>query len=154
MAAKGHNLGKNGSAKVVCGAGTINLSAHGNSTDLDYNADDHEATAYGDLNHNFLAGLTNATLSFSGWWAGSSAASDADNAAATCLHKLVGDPGACGTEFWFAPAGSTSGSLSYAACVNLQSLQISTPADSIITMSLNFTMRSGSLSACSDSVWA
>jgi hypothetical protein len=153
MAATGHSIGKDGSARLVCGAGTLTLTEHGNSCDIDFNADDHEATAYGDVNHTFLTGLTNATISYSGWWAGSAPAASIDNSVATCLHGLMGTTG-CTPVFWFAPAGSTSGSLCYAACVNLQSLQTSFPADSITTMSLNFTMRSGSLSACENSDWS
>lgn len=152
MAATGHIIGKDGSGMIRTTTGSIVLTGHGNSCDIDFNADDHEATAYLDKNHNFLTGLTNATISYSGWWAGSAPASGIDNSVATCLHKLVGTTTE-NPEFWFAPAGSSSGSLCYAASMNLQSLQVSFPADSITTMALNFTMRAGSLTACENSVW-
>jgi len=137
----------------VCGAGTIDLSAHGNSVDIDFNADDLEATAFGDTSHTFLQGLTNFTFSYNGWWSGSHATEVSDSEAA-CLQALVGNSSACAPMIWVSPAGSTAGSLCYVACVNVQATPIGIPADNIATMNANFTARAGSLTACADSIWA
>jgi hypothetical protein len=113
MGAKGHNHTKNASVRLVGAGGNIDLSGHGNSVDIDYNADDLEATAYGDQSHTFLAGLTNYSITYSGWWAGSHATAVADSVAA-CVFNAVG----ASTDtsiIWISPAGSTAGSLSGSA---------------------------------------
>lgn len=153
MAATGHLHTKDASVKVVCGGGTITLTGHGNSVDIDLTADDLEATAFGDTSHTYLQGLTVHSISYSGWWAGSDT-SDVSDSAAACLRALVGDSSACTPVFWVAPAGSTAGSLSYVACVNVQGLPHSFPSDGIATMNATFTARAGSLTACADSIWA
>jgi hypothetical protein len=151
MGAVGHNHTKNCSVRIWTAGGSINISTHGNSVDIDYNADDLEATAYGDQAHTFLAGLTNYSITYSGWWAGSHATAVADSVAA-CLFNAV----AASTNtsmIQVAPAGSSAGSLSYVACVNFQAFPVSLPSDNIATMSFTCTPRSGSLSSCADSVW-
>ena len=153
MAATGHIHPKNASVKIVCGAGTINLSAHGNNTDIENNADDLEATAYNDTAHTFLQGLTNFSISYSGWWSGSHATNVSDSEAA-CMHSLIHNSAACAPVFWISPAGSAAGSLYYVACVNVQAAPIGIPADGIATMNATFTARAGSLTACADSIWA
>jgi len=153
MSATGHLHPKNASVKVVCGAGSIAMSAHGNSVDIDFNADDLECSAYGDTSHTFIQGLTNFTLSYNGWWAGSHATNVSDSTAA-CLMALVGNSAACAPMIWVSPAGSAAGSLCYVACVNVQATPISIPTDNIATMNAQFTARAGSLTACADSIWA
>jgi len=153
MAATGHIHSKNASVKVVCGAGALSLSAHGNSVDIDYNADDIECSAYGDTSHTFIQGLTNFTYSYNGWWAGSHATEVGDSIAA-CLMALVGNSSACVPVIWVSPAGSTAGSLCYVACVNVQATPMSVPTDGIATMNANFTARAGSITACADSDWS
>ena len=152
MAATGHLHPKNASVKVVCGAGTVNLSAHGNNTDIEHSADDLEATAYNDTTHTFLAGLTNYSISYSGWWSGSHA-TDVSNSEAACLHSLVYNSAACHPMFWMSPAGSTAGSICYVACVYVQAAPIGLPSDGIATMNATFTARAGCLVACPDSIW-
>jgi hypothetical protein len=148
MSATGHNFTKDASVRITVIGGTeINLTAHGNSVDIDYNADDLEATAYGDSAHTFLQGLTNYSFNYSGWWAGSHA-SDVTNSVAACVFNLVQKSSASQAMFWISPAGSTAGSLGYAACVNVQAFPMSFPADNIATMAITCTPRSGSLSAC------
>jgi hypothetical protein len=153
MSATGHIHSKNASVKVVCGAGDIILSAHGNSVDVDYNADDIECSAFGDSSHTFIQGLTNGTFSYNGWWAGSDT-TDVSDSVAACLMALVGNSSACTAMFWLSPAGSAAGSLCYVGCVNVQATPISVPTDGIATMNANFTMRAGSITACADSVWS
>lgn len=152
MSQTGHIHPKDASVKIVCGAGSIALSAHGNSTDITNTADDLEATAYGDTSHTFIDGLTTFTFDFGGWWAGSHA-TDTGNSTAACLGALVGNSSACVPVFWISPAGSTSGSICYVACVNVQSAPMSFPADGIATMNATFTARAGSLTACANSIW-
>jgi hypothetical protein len=147
MAQTGHSFSKDLSARLICGAGTIDLSAHGNNCDIDFNSDDLEATAYGDQSHTFLQGLTNFTFNYSGWWSGSHA-TDVSNSVAACVHSLVYNSSACTPFLQINPAGSTAGSLSYAACVNVQATPVGFPAENIATMSINFTARAGSLTAC------
>jgi len=144
MAATGHIHSKNASVIVKCGPGNIILSAHGNSVDIDYNADDIECSAYGDTSHTFIQGLTNFTYSYNGWWAGSHA-DDVSNSTAACLMALVGNSSACTPMICVAPAGSTAGSLCYTACVNVQATPMSVPTDGIATMNANFTARAGSV---------
>ena len=152
MAQTGHIHPKNASIRIVCGAGTINLSAHGNSMDISKTSDDLEATAYGDTAHTFLDGLTVFSFDYSGWWAGSHATDVSDSTAASLL-QLTGQSSVCRPVLWFAPAGSAAGSICYLACVNVQSTPMSFPADNIATMNATFTARAGSLSACSPSIW-
>lgn len=148
MAQTGHILGKDCSIKIKYDSGSTALTDHGNSIDIDYNADDHEATAFGDSSHTYLQGLTNFTLGYSGWWAGSHA-SDIMQSVVAVLHTFVTYSSTCRPEIWIAPAGSTAGSLCYGACVNVQSFPMSFPSDSIATMNLSFTARAGSLTATS-----
>jgi hypothetical protein len=151
MAAIGHNHTKNASIRIWTVGGSMSVSGHGNSTDIDYNADDLEATAYGDQSHTFLAGLTNYSITFNGWWSGSHATETGDSIAA-CLHNAVG-ASTDTSMIQVNPAGSTAGSLSYVACVNFQSFPIGFPADGIATMSFTCTPRAGSLTACANSIW-
>ena len=152
MSQTGHIHAKDASVKIVCAGGTIALTAHGNSMDINKTADDLEATAYGDSAHTYLDGLTVFTFDYSGWWAGSHA-TDVTNSDAACLLALVGNGAASTPIIWFAPSGSTAGSLCYVACVNVQSAPMSFPADGIATMNATFTARAGSLTACGNSIW-
>jgi hypothetical protein len=151
MSATGHIHTKNVSLRIWNGDGaSLGLSAHGNTTDIDYNADDLEATAYGDQAHTFLAGLTNFTIAVTGWWAGSHA-TDVSDSVAACIFNMVG--ASVGGMIQVNPSGSTAGSLAYAACVNFQAAPMSFPADNIATMNFTCTARAGSLSASTDSIW-
>lgn len=151
MSATGHIHTKNSSIRIWNADGaSLGVSAHGNTTDIDYNADDLEATAYGDQAHTFLAGLTNYTITVTGWWAGSHA-TDVTESPAACIFNMVG--ASIGGMIQFNPSGSTAGSLAYAACVNFQAFPMSFPADNIATMNFTCTARSGSLTACADSIW-
>lgn len=151
MSAKGHIHTKNVSVRIWNSASAIlNVSGNGNTIDIDYNADDLEATAYGDQAHTFLAGLTNYTITYSGWWAGSHA-TDVTESVAACIFNLVG--ASDGAMVQVNPSGSTAGSLAYAACVNIQALPMSFPTDNIATMGFTCTARAGSLTACADSIW-
>jgi hypothetical protein len=147
MANAGHISGRNCSVRFWDTTGASHaLTPRGNSTDINYTADDQETTAYGDNTHTNLSGLRNYGITFSGWWAGSG-----DASAASLLFELIG---ACaGTMVQVNPAGSKAGSMAYAACVNLSSQDMSFPVDNIATMSWTATPRAGSLSACADSVW-
>lgn len=149
MAQTGHIFSKDCSVKLVCGGGSMLLTAHGNSVDIDVNADDLEATAFGDQAHTFLQGLTNFTINYSGWWAGCdvSGCSDTTQSIASCALTLVSQSSACTPVVWVAPAGSAAGSLTYVACVNVQSAPVSFTSDSIATMNISFTARAGSLTS-------
>lgn len=150
MAATGHLHTKNASIKIVCGAGTLNLSGHGNSVDIDFSSDSLEATAYGDSNHTFLQGLTTWNMTIGGWWSGSHAAAGAlTDEISTCLMSLVRNSAACVPVVYFNPAGSTSGSITYSGCVNVQATPMAFPADNIATMSVTLEPRAGSLTAAS-----
>ena len=151
MSAKDHLHTKNVSVRIWQNAASKSISTHGNTVDIDYNADDLEATAYGNTTHVFLAGLTNFSIAFNGWWAGSHA-SDVTESLAACIHAMVGASAAEGM-IQVNPAGSTAGSLAYAACVNFQTAPVSLPVDNIATMNFTCTPRAGSLSACADSIW-
>jgi len=153
MSATGHTFSKNASVKITTiGGGSLVLTAHGNSVSTNEDVDQLEATAYGDTAHTFLDGLENFTMDFSGWWAGSHA-TDVSESAAACLHSIKGKGSTCQVMFWFSPAGSTAGSIAYAACVNISNLSQTWPADGIATMSFSFAARSGSMTACPDSIW-
>jgi len=150
MAATGHLHSKNASIKIICGAGSLDLSAHTNNVDVEFNSDDLEATAYGDQNHTFLQGLTVFSMTVSGWWSGSHAAAAAlTDEISTCLMSLVRNSSACTPVVYYSPAGSTSGSITYSACVNVQGAPMSFPADNIATMNVTLTARAGSLTAAS-----
>lgn len=152
MAQAGHIHSKDASIRVMCDPGTISLGAHGNDVSIDFTADDLEATAYGDKSHTFLQGLTNYTISVDCWWAGSDT-SDVDDSVAACMFRIMGESSTCRPMIQVNPAGSTAGSLAYAASVNLQNHSMSFPSDGIATMAATFTARSGSLTACADSIW-
>ena len=153
MSQTGHIHSINASVKITTtGGGSISLSGHGNSTDIDFNADDLEATAYGDQSHTFLQGLTNWTITVNGWWAGSHA-TDVSESVAACVHNLLYKSSASEVMVWVNSGGSTSGSISYVGCANVQAAPVGFPADGIATMNITFTSRAGSLTACADSIW-
>lgn len=146
MAQTGHTICKDGSVKLVCGAGTLALTADGNNVTINSDADDLESTNYGDQSHTFFSSLTAYTLDFGGWWSGSHT-SDVNNSIAACLLKLQYNNAASKPVIWVAPAGSTAGSLTYLACVNVKTYNISFPVEGVATMSITMTARNGSLSA-------
>lgn len=150
MSATGHIHAKNASIRFWNSATSLGISTHQNTVDIDYNADDLESTAFGDTVHTFLAGLINYTIAVNGWWAGSHA-TDLTESVAACIFALVGS--STGGMIQINPSGSTAGSLAYAACVNFQAAPMSFPVDSIATMNFTCTARSGSLTACVDSIW-
>jgi hypothetical protein len=150
MAATGHLHTKSSSIKVICGAGTLNLSAHGNNVDIEYTADELEALAYGDTVHTFLEGLTQFGMTITAWWAGShGAAGTLTDEISTCLLSLIGQGGTCVPEVFFSPAGSTSGSITYNACVNVMAAPMSFPVDNIATQNITLKPRAGSMTAAS-----
>lgn len=152
MSQTNHLFAKDASIRFRVDAGSFNFSADGNNTEIDFNADDLEATAYGDLTHTYLQGLTNYTFTVTAWWAGSHA-TKVDDSHAACIFRMVYQSSTCRPEFQINPAGSAAGSLSYAGCVNVQAMPMSFPADNIATMNLTLTSRAGSLTACPDSIW-
>jgi hypothetical protein len=153
MAQTGHIRGRDCSVKVVCGAGTINLSAHGNSIDIDLSADDIEVTAFNDTAHTFMQGLTNFNITYNGWWSGSHA-TNVLNSEAACLQALIHNSSASVPVVWVSPAGSAAGSICYVACANVQATPVSIPSDGIVSQNATFTARAGSLTACGNSIWA
>lgn len=152
MAQTGHIFSKDCSIRFLCTGGSFSLTSHGNSVDIDFNADDLEATAYGDSSHTFLQGLTNFTFGVGCWWAGSHA-SDVDDSSAACIFRMVYQSSTCQPEFQVNPGGSAAGSLAYCASVNVQAMPLGFPSDGIATMNMTLTSRAGSLTACADSIW-
>lgn len=152
MAAVGHTVGRNASVRLICGAGTIDLSARTNSVDIEYNADGIEVSAFGDTSHTFIQGLTVFTFAVNGWWSGSHA-SEVLNSEAACLAALVGNSAACECILWVAPAGSAAGSISYSACVNVQSAPVNVPADGVVGMNSSYSARAGSITL-SSAAWS
>jgi hypothetical protein len=53
------------------------------------------------------------------------------------------------TRMQFAPAGSTTGSPLYTACVRMTTLNVTTPVDNLVTATFNLVLASGSvIAAC------
>ncbi len=128
-------------------AASMGITSDFKSVTVDKSADDQESTAFGDNTHQNLAGLLNHGFSVEGFWAGSGA----NNSACVIGACLVGAQ--FNGMIQVNPAGSTAGSLAYVACVNFNGVNMSFPVDNICTLSFTCTPRSGSLTACPDSIW-
>ena len=152
MAQDQHIVANDASVKVVCGAGTITLSGHGNTVDFRIAVGMAEVTGAADTFQRDAEEIAALTGTYNGWWAGSHS-SNVSNSQAACMMSLVVNCGACQAMLYVAPGGSTAGSLGYIACINVTGMPMSFPSDNYATMDFGFNLRAGSLTACADSIW-
>lgn len=104
-----------------------NISPYLTGVDFSQENDTHDTTAYGAEGHTFIAGLTNGTITLTGFWD-----KTASVGSATVLDSLVGlDSVTLGFEY--GPEGNTAGLTKYSGECILQSLDYSTPVADLVT---------------------
>lgn len=95
--------------------------AFGRSNDL------HDTTAFGAEGHTFIAGLTNGTITLTGW-----ADTTATTGTLTVLDSLLGlDAITVGWEY--GPLGNGSGAVKYSGECVLESLEVSDPIADLVS---------------------
>lgn len=148
MANAGKIAGRNASIRVWNpDSASIAVSSDFNNWTINYTADDQESTAFGDDTHTNLSGLKNYSIAVDGFWAGLGSDSSASVIGACLLGASANG------MIQINPAGSTAGSIAYAACVNFSSVDMGGPVANIVTFNFGCTPRAGSLSACAESIW-
>ena len=124
------------SAKVL--VGQYDQSAFFNNADISWEVDTPESTVFGNDDRTYIAGLRNASMSFSGFWSmTSSNAPDAvvpGQLAATAATKIT-----------FAPEGLSFGNITYAGQARYTNYSIANPVDGIVGITLD-TQITGRLS--------
>lgn len=89
--------------------------------------DVHDDTAFGDEGHTFIAGLTNGTITLTGW-----AETTASTGSLTVLDSLVGlDAITVGWEY--GPLGNGTGAVKYSGECVLASLDVSDPVADLVS---------------------
>jgi len=124
------------SAKVL--VGQYDQSAFFNNADISWEVDTPESTVFGNDDRTYIAGLRNASMSFSGFWSmTSSNAPDAvvpGQLAATAATKIT-----------FAPEGLAFGNHVFAGQARYTNYSIANPVDGIVGITLD-TQITGRLS--------
>jgi hypothetical protein len=107
--------------------------------------DTHDETAFGDDGHEFIAGLTNGTITLTGW-----ADTTATTGSLTVLDSLLG-LGSTKVDWEYGPMGSGSGAVKYTGAAVLASLDVSDPVADLIsftaTLQISGTVTKGTYSA-------
>lgn len=103
-----------------------NLSTNLTNVAFSRSNDQHDTTTYGAEGHTFIAGLTNGTISLTGFWDDT-----ASTGTATVLDSLVGlDSVTLGWEY--GPEGSASGAVKYSGECILVSLEYTSPVADLV----------------------
>jgi hypothetical protein len=99
-------------------------------TQVDYNRtnDTHDNTTFGATAHGYQTGLTDGTISISGFWN-----KTASTGASTVLDSLLGSGDTLGYEY--GPEGNTNGEVKYSGECVLQDLSYSSPVADMVTFS-------------------
>lgn len=131
--------GKNALITAHDSAGTQrDLSGDTNSATWTWSRDNPDTTTFGKDSIQRIAGLRDATLNFAGIWNSGTGVVDAvlSGIMAASLNTLVR----------YAPA-NVSGCPLFAACMLLQSYEVSAPVNGVVAFTGAFQLSSGSVSA-------
>ena len=123
--------GKDSVFKVEDSGATTLRDISGDLTNVAFNRanDTHDTTAFGAEGHTFVTGLTNGTITLTGW-----TTTTASTGTLTVLDSLVGlDSITVGWEY--SPHGSTAGLVKYTGECILISLDVSDPVADLISFS-------------------
>ena len=121
--------GKDAAFLLEDSAGTTlrNIGPYLTSVDFSMENDTHDTTTLGDEAHEYITGLTNATITLNGFWD-----KTATVGSATVLDTLFGLD-AVTVGFEYGPEGNTSTNVKYSGECILQSLDYSSPVADLIT---------------------
>lgn len=121
--------GKDSVFSVEDSAGSTLRDLSSNLTNVAFSRsnDTHDTTTFGSEGHTFIAGLTNGTITLTGW-----ADTTASTGTLTVLDSLVGlDAVTVGWEY--GPLGSGSGAVKYSGECILASLDVSDPVADLVS---------------------
>jgi hypothetical protein len=102
-----------------------------NNTDMSWEANADETTVYSNNDRTYITGLRNSTLSFSGFFAAGTSATQSD----TVIGPDVGQAGL--TNITFGPDGLTQGDVTYSVTARYTNYSISAPVDGVVTITLD-----------------
>lgn len=104
-----------------------NLGPYLTGVDFSMENDTHDSTTLGDEAHEYIAGLTNATITLNGFWDKTALVGSA-----TVLDSLLGLD-AVTVGFEYGPEGNTATNVKYSGECILQSLDYSSPVADLVT---------------------
>lgn len=109
------------------GGTTFTLSSGGDDASLNSNVETADVTTFGDNDRNYIAGLRNHDISFSGHFA------------TTHEEKLRGMLGnSTATNFVFGPHGNTTGYTKLTGAAHMTQLSIGAPVGDKVSVSMSF----------------
>jgi hypothetical protein len=117
--------GKSTDFRVDNSGGTLtDISAYCDSVDFPQTVETAETTTFGDSNKDYIVGLKDSTISFSGKW---------DSALDAILAPILGQ--AASVSFQYGPAGSTVTNVKYTGECFLTSYQVTGSVGDVVTFS-------------------
>ncbi len=147
-----HIQGRHASFRVHdVDGGNITLTGDGNEVTLSLTMAAVENHTFGDKWMKTLPDISDYTVSFSGYYRGGAADSNASKLMA------IYNASAPDTSFKFSPAGSIPTACAacpnYAGCVTMTGLDVTTPTGGMVALSFNLRARTGSLT-CTTGSWS
>lgn len=121
--------GKDSVFSVEDSAGSTLRDLSSNLTNVAFSRqnDVHDETAFGDDGHEFIAGLTNGTITLTGW-----TDTTASTGTLTVLDSLLG-LGPTKVDWEYGPHGNGSGAVKYSGQCVLASLDVSAPIADLVS---------------------
>lgn len=117
--------GKSTDFRIDNSGGTLtDISAYCDSVDFPQSVETAETTTFGDSNKDYIVGLKDSTISFSGKW---------DSALDAILAPILGQ--AASVSFQYGPAGSTVTNIKYTGECFLTSYQVTGSVGDVVTFS-------------------
>jgi hypothetical protein len=117
--------GKSTDFRIDNSGGTLtDISAYCDSVDFPQSVETAETTTFGDSNKDYIVGLKDSTVSFSGKW---------DSALDAILAPILGQ--AASVSFQYGPAGSTVTNVKYTGECFLTSYQVTGSVGDVVTFS-------------------
>jgi hypothetical protein len=117
--------GKSTDFRIDNSGGTLtDISAYCDSVDFPQTVETAETTTFGDSNKDYIVGLKDSTISFSGKW---------DSALDAILAPILGQ--AASVSFQYGPAGSTVTNVKYTGECFLTSYQVTGSVGDVVTFS-------------------
>jgi hypothetical protein len=117
--------GKSTDFRVDNSGGTLtDISAYCDSVDFPQTVETAETTTFGDSNKDYIVGLKDSTISFSGKW---------DSALDAILAPILGQ--AASVSFQYGPAGSTVTNVKYTGECFVTSYQVTGSVGDVVTFS-------------------
>jgi hypothetical protein len=117
--------GKSTDFRIDNSGGTLtDISAYCDSVDFPQTVETAETTTFGDSNKDYIVGLKDSTISFSGKW---------DSTLDGILAPILGQ--AASVSFQYGPAGSTVTNVKYSGECFLTSYQVTGSVGDVVTFS-------------------